>query len=141
MLLSPRAGGLALLNRSITALFLIHCAHYLWRSRRHDRLSWRYQYPRLCVLAAGIAAVILGAPVCLDLVGGSRNLSTRDFHIRESMPDRDSSGDFRLVLPAIRQDFPIDNRHYHPLNRATEIRVAYWPQSGIIQRIDILQSR
>jgi len=53
----------------------------------------------------------------------------------------EEGGGFRLVLPAIRQDFPIDNRHYHPLNRATEIRVAYWPQSGIIQRIDILQSR
>ena len=81
------------------------------------------------------------APVCLDLIGGSKTLTTRDFHIREDMADRDSSGGFRLVLPAIRQDFPIDNRHYHPLNRATEIRVAYWPQSGIIQRINILQSR
>lgn len=120
----PNEGWPALLRPLFLALLLIPCARYLWRTRRHDRLSWRYQYPRLCVA-----------------ISGSRNLSTHDFHIRESMPDRDSSGGFRLVLPAIRQDFPIDNRHYHPLNRATEIRVAYWPQSGIIQRIDILQSR
>ena len=137
----PNEGWPALLRPLFLVLLLIPCACYLWRTRRHDRLSWRYQYPRLCVAAAGTAAIIMAAPVCLDLIGGSQNLSTRDFHIRESMPDRDSSGGFRLVLPAIRQDFPIDNRHYHPLNRATETRIAYWPQSGIIQRIDILQSR
>lgn len=80
----------------------------------------------------------MAAPVCLDLIGGSKILTTRDFHIRESMPDLYNGGGFRLVLPAIRRELPIDNRHYRPLQRARKIRVAYWPQSGIIKRLDIL---
>ena len=136
----PNEGWPALLRPLFLALLLIPCARYLWHTRRHDRLSWRYQYPRLCVLAAGIAAIAMSAPVCLDLIGGSKTLTTRDFHIRESMPDLYNGVGFRLVLPAIRRELPIDNRHYRPLQSAREIRVAYWPQSGIIKRLDILDS-
>ena len=41
----PNEGWPALLRPLFLALLLIPCARYLWRTRRHDRLGWRYQYP------------------------------------------------------------------------------------------------
>lgn len=135
IMLSPQEGGLALLSRSITAIFIIPCTGYWWRHRKRDRYSLGGQIPRLCVLAALSAAILISASVCLDLIGGSKSLITSEFHIRSD------NGGFRLVLPDIRQEFPIDNHHYHPLAAAREIHVEYWPQSGIIKRLDILGSR
>ena len=124
-ILAPTEGIGALYGDIITGLIAIPVALERWLTRnyRREHLS------DLAALALLVGAVIvLIAPASLDLIRGSKTITTRNYHARETAWSTHRKT--RLHI-----DYP----HYSQLTNTNPhtIRVEYWPTSSTLRRLTI----
>lgn len=135
-ILAPTEGIGALYGDIITGLIAIPVALERWLTRnyRRERLS------DLAALALLVGAVIvLIAPASLDLIRGSKTITTRNYHARETAWSTHRKTRYLLELPETGARLHIDYPHYSQLTNTNPhtIRVEYWPASDTIRRLTI----
>ena len=135
-ILAPTEGIGALYGNIITGLIAIPVALERWLTRnyRRERLS---DLAALALLAG--AVIVLIAPASLDLIRGSKTITTRNYHARETAWSTHRKTRYLLELPETGARLHIDYPHYSQLTNTNPhtIRVEYWPKSGIIRRLTI----
>ena len=135
-ILAPTEGIGALYGDIITGLIAIPVALERWLTRnyRRERLS---DLAALALLAG--AVIVLIAPASLDLIRGSKTITTRNYHARETAWSTHRKTRYLLELPETGARLHIDYPHYSLLTNTNThtIRVEYWPKSGIIRRLTI----
>ena len=123
----------------ITGLIAIPVALERWLTRhyRRERLSDLAVLALLALLAG--AVIVLIAPASLDLIRGSKTVTTQNYHTRETAWSTHRKTRYLLELPETRARLHIDYPHYSQLTNTNThtIRVEYWPASGIIRRLTI----
>lgn len=135
-ILAPTEGIGALYGDIITGLIAIPVALERWLTRnyRRERLS------DLAALALLVGAVIvLIAPASLDLIRGSKTVTTRNYHARETAWSTHRKTRYLLELPETGARLHIDYPHYSQLTNTNPhtIRVEYWPTSSTLRRLTI----
>ena len=135
-ILAPAEGIGALYGDIITGLIAIPVALERWLTRnyRRERLS------DLATLALLVGAVIvLIAPASLDLIRGSKTVTTRNYHARETAWSTHRKTRYLLELPETGARLYIDYPNYSQLTNTNThtIRVEYWPASDTIRRLTI----
>ena len=135
-ILAPTEGIGALYGDIITGLIAIPVALERWLTRnyRREHLS------DLAALALLVGAVIvLIAPASLDLIRGSKTITTRNYHARETAWSTHRKTRYLLELPETGARLHIDYPHYSQLTNTNPhtIRVEYWPASDTIRRLTI----
>ena len=135
-ILAPTEGIGALYGDIITGLIAIPVALERWLTRnyRRERLS---DLATLALLAG--AVIVLIAPASLDLIRGSKTVTTRNYHARETAWSTHRKTRYLLELPETRARLYIDYPHYSLLTNTNThtIRVEYWPASGTLRRLTI----
>lgn len=135
-ILAPTEGIGALYGDIITGLIAIPVALERWLTRnyRRERLS---DLAALALLAG--AVIVLIAPASLDLIRGSKTVTTRNYHARETAWSTHRKTRYLLELPETRARLYIDYPHYSLLTNTNThtIRVEYWPASDTIRRLTI----
>ena len=135
-ILAPTEGIGALYGDIITGLIAIPVALERWLTRnyRREHLS------DLAALALLVGAVIvLIAPASLDLIRGSKTITTRNYHARETAWSTHRKTRYLLELPETGARLHIDYPHYSQLTNTNPhtIRVEHWPASGTLRRLTI----
>ena len=135
-ILSPTAGIGALYGDIITGLIVIPVALERWLTRnyRRERLS---DLAALALLAG--AVIVLIAPASLDLIRGSKTVTTRNYHARETAWSTHRKTRYLLELPETRARLYIDYPNYSLLTNTNThtIRVEYWSASDTLRRLTI----
>ena len=135
-ILAPTEGIGALYGDIITGLIAILVALERWLTRnyRRERLS---DLAALALLAG--AVIVLIAPASLDLIRGSKTITTRNYHARETAWSTHRKTRYLLELPETGARLHIDYPHYSQLTNTNPhtIRVEYWPASGTLRRLTI----
>ena len=135
-ILAPTEGIGALYGDIITGLIAIPVALERWLTRnyRRERLS---DLAALALLAG--AVIVLIAPASLDLIRGSKTITTRNYHARETAWSTHRKTRYLLELPETGARLYIDYPNYSLLtNTHTHtIRVEYWPASDTLRRLTI----
>ena len=135
-ILAPAEGIGALYGDIITGLIAIPVALERWLTRnyRRERLS------DLATLALLVGAVIvLIAPASLDLIRGSKTVTTRNYHARETAWSTHRKTRYLLELPETGARLYIDYPNYSQLTNTNThtIRVEYWSASDTLRRLTI----
>ena len=135
-ILAPTEGIGALYGDIITGLIAIPVALERWLTRnyRREHLS------DLAALALLVGAVIvLIAPASLDLIRGSKTITTRNYHARETAWSTHRKTRYLLELPETGARLHIDYPHYSQLTNTNThtIRVEYWSASDTLRRLTI----
>ena len=135
-ILAPAEGIGALYGDIITGLIAIPVALERWLTRnyRRERLS---DLAALALLAG--AVIVLIAPASLDLIRGSKTITTRNYHARETAWSTHRKTRYLLELPETGARLHIDYPHYSQLTNTNPhtIRVEYWPTSSTLRRLTI----
>jgi hypothetical protein len=135
-ILAPTEGIGALYGNIITGLIAIPVALERWLTRnyRRERLS---DLAALALLAG--AVIVLIAPASLDLIRGSKTITTRNYHARETAWSTHRKTRYLLELPETGARLHIDYPHYSQLTNTNPhtIRVEYWPTSSTLRRLTI----
>lgn len=135
-ILAPTEGIGALYGDIITGLIAIPVALERWLTRnyRRERLS---DLAALALLAG--AVIVLIAPASLDLIRGSKTITTRNYHARETAWSTHRKTRYLLELPETGARLHIDYPHYSQLTNTNPhtIRVEYWPTSSTLRRLTI----
>ena len=135
-ILAPAEGIGALYGDIITGLIAIPVALERWLTRnyRRERLS---DLATLALLAG--AVIVLIAPASLDLIRGSKTVTTRNYHARETAWSTHRKTRYLLELPETGARLYIDYPHYSQLTNTNThtIRVEYWSASDTLRRLTI----
>ena len=135
-ILAPAEGIGALYGDIITGLIAIPVALERWLTRnyRRERLS---DLAALALLAG--AVIVLIAPASLDLIRGSKTITTRNYHARETAWSMHRKTRYLLELPETRARLYIDYPNYSQLTNTNThtIRVEYWSASDTLRRLTI----
>ena len=135
-ILSPTEGIGALYGDLITGLIVIPVVIERWLTRQHrsERLS---DLVALALLAGAVTLLI--APASLDLIRGSKTVTTRSYHARETVWSSHRKTRYLLELPETRARLYIDYPNYSQLTNTNThtIRVEYWSASDTLRRLTI----
>lgn len=138
--LLPDEGRIALMKNLSVGVLAIPIGIHIWRSSRLDHLD--EGFPLITTLIFIVAGFYLAVPALIDLHRPRITVTTEDFHVKNRHCRRwhhcyDTA--YRLVLPEKQAELVLEKKRVRPLQSAHEIRVEYWPKSGIINKIEILR--